>query len=124
MTPSADCRSALREVKAELRGAEPDLPYHVDAITLGPGDAFTFTTDIGWIDIIASPAGVAGYDELERTAEAMELFGQRVLVASVDDLIRMKAGSRTPQGSPGAPGDRRAAGRARSPEALTAPSGT
>jgi hypothetical protein len=28
--------------------------------------------------------------ELARTADAYELFGHRVLVASIDDLIRMK----------------------------------
>lgn len=88
---------ALREVNAELRGAEPGLPFRLDPITLGRSDAFTFTTDIGWIDIMTTPAGVAGYDELERTAEAMELFGHRVLVASVDDLIRMNRAAGRPK---------------------------
>jgi hypothetical protein len=81
---------ALREVHAELRGAEPGLPFRLDAATLERGDAFTFTTDIGWLDIMVTPAGVAGYDELARTATPFPLFGHEVLVASIDDLIRMK----------------------------------
>ena len=81
---------ALSEVHAELRGAEPGLPFRVDARTLRNGDAFTLTTDVGWLDVLGTPSGTSGYDDLARTADAFDLFGQRVLVASVDDLIRMK----------------------------------
>ena len=48
---------ALREVHAKLRGAEPSLPFRLDARTLAKGDAFTFTTDLGAIDLLATPAG-------------------------------------------------------------------
>ena len=88
---------ALREVHAELRGADPGLPFRLDAKTLARGDAFTFTTDVGWIDILATPAGVTGYDDLARTADAFELFGHRVLVASLVDLIRMKRAAGRPK---------------------------
>jgi hypothetical protein len=88
---------ALREVHADLRGADPGLPFRVDAKTLARGDAFTFSTDVGWIDILATPAGVTGYDDLTRTADAFELFGHRVLVASLDDLIRMKRAAGRPK---------------------------
>jgi hypothetical protein len=81
---------ALRDVHAELRGAEPGLPFVLDAKTLANGEVFTFTTAIGWIDIRATPAGTDGYDDLARTADPFDLFGNRVLVASIDDLIRMK----------------------------------
>ena len=88
---------ALREVNAELRGAEPGLAFRLDEVTLARGDAFTFTTDIGSLDIMATPAGVAGYEELARTADPIGLFGYRVLVASVDDLIRMKRAAGRPK---------------------------
>lgn len=88
---------ALREVHADLRGAEPGLPLRLDAKTLARGDAFTFTTDVGWIDIIATPAGTSGFDDLARTAESFEIFGHRVLAASVDDLIRMKQAAGRPK---------------------------
>ena len=84
---------ALREVSAGLRGADPDVPFALDAGTLANGDAFTFTTDIGAIDILATPAGTGGYEDLARGADAFEMFGHRVLVATIDDLIRMKRAS-------------------------------
>ena len=81
---------ALREVHATLRGADASLPFHLDVRALAKGDSFTFTTDLGAIDLLATPAGTEGFEDLARTADAFELFGLRVLVASIDDLIRMK----------------------------------
>ena len=54
-------------------GANAGLPFRLDARTLAAGDAFTFTTDIGWIDILGTPAGTAGYDDLAKTAERITL---------------------------------------------------
>jgi len=82
--------AAMREVHAELRGTAPGLPFRLDAETLTSRERVSFTTDVGWIDIMATPAGTAGYDDLSRTAEVFTLFGHRVMVASVEDLIRMK----------------------------------
>jgi hypothetical protein len=81
---------ALREVHARLRGAPADVPFRLDAKTLARGDSFTFTTDLGWLDILATPSGTSGFDQLAASAEPMEAFGETLLVASLDDLIRMK----------------------------------
>lgn len=89
--------AALREVNAALRGAEPGLPFRLDVQTILAGDAFTFTSDAGWVDILATPAGTSGYEDLARTAEVFDLFGYRVLVAAVDDLIRMKRAAGRPK---------------------------
>jgi hypothetical protein len=88
---------ALVEVHAELRGADPGVPFRSDAKALRAGDAFTFTTDVGWLDLLGTPPGTSGYDDLARTADAFDLFGNRVLVASVDDLIRMKRAAGRPK---------------------------
>ena len=88
---------AMREVHAELRGADANIRFRLDAATLAKGDAFTFTTDVGWLDLLATPAGTSGYEDLARTADRFELFGHRVLVASVDDLIRMKRAAGRPK---------------------------
>ena len=81
---------ALREVHAELRGAPQGLAFRLHAPNLASHERLSFTTDVGWIDIMATPAGTTGYDDLSRTAEVFTLFGHRVMVASVEDLIRMK----------------------------------
>lgn len=89
--------AALGEVHAGLRGIEPGLRFGLDARTLARGDAFTFVTDVGWVDIMATPAGTTGFDDLASTAEQYKLFGHRVLVASIDDLIRMKRAAGRPK---------------------------
>ncbi len=89
--------AALGEAHATLRGVDTPLPFKPDARTLARGDSFTLTTDIGWLDILATPTGTTGYEDLARTAETYDLFGYRVLVASVDDLIRMKRAAGRPK---------------------------
>lgn len=87
--------AALRDLGARLRGAPPDVPFRLDAETLRRGDAFTFSTRVGPIDCIGTPAGTDGYGDLRREATDEDLDGLTVTVAGLDDLIRMKrAGGR------------------------------
>jgi hypothetical protein len=86
----ASLAAALRELCARLRGAPNDVPFLLDATTLRAGDHFTFSTDAGNLDILGLPAGTAGFSDLARSAQAMELPAGAVPVASLDDLIRMK----------------------------------
>lgn len=88
---------ALREVNARLRGAPAGLPFRLDTKTLANGDSFTFTTDVGSLDILATPAGTNGYDDLVRTSESVSAFGEEFAVASLDDLIRMKRAAGRPK---------------------------
>ena len=87
----------LRELKAELRGTPTGLPFRLDADALSAGDHFTFSTAAGDLDLLGTPAGTAGYEELESNAVALDLDGRRVLVASIDDLIRMKRAAGRPK---------------------------
>ncbi len=82
--------TALRELGAMLRGVDEEVPFVLDGRTLAAGDHFTFTTRAGDLDCLGTPAGVGGFTELAANAVTFELDGLTVLVASIDDLIRMK----------------------------------
>ncbi len=83
----------LARLHARLRGVDDPVPFLLDSRTLLAGANFTFATDVGDLDVLAVPAGVGGYDELAANAERMDLEGLTVLVASLDDLMRMKRAS-------------------------------
>jgi predicted nucleotidyltransferase len=81
---------ALRELHPALRGAPPDLPFRLDAESLALGSNFTFTTDVGPLDLLGWVEPFGGYDELIVRAERIDLGGIRVGVIGLDDLIAIK----------------------------------
>jgi hypothetical protein len=81
---------ALQDLQTTLRDAPPDVPVVLDAKTLRNGDHFTFTTRAGPLDCLGTPAGTAGFEDLDADATEENLDGLTVRVASLDDLIRMK----------------------------------
>jgi hypothetical protein len=81
--------AALRELNVTLRGAEPGLPFRVDARTIRNGLNFTFSTPFGPFDCLGEASGY-GYDLLKPNSLQADLGGLTVWVASLDDLIRMK----------------------------------
>ncbi|HVE64872.1 MAG TPA: hypothetical protein VNB94_13865 [Mycobacteriales bacterium] len=82
--------ASLRQMRARLRGADEDVPFILDAQTIRNGDSFTFTTEYGSVDILATPSGTSGYPDLVAGAVAMDFGGYVVDVVALDDLIRMK----------------------------------
>lgn len=87
----------LKRVHARLRGADPGLSFRLDAKTLALGDSFTFETDFGAFDILGTPSGTNGYGDLVAEAVRVDLDGVVVLVAGIDDLIRMKRAAGRPK---------------------------
>jgi len=81
---------ALSELHATLRGRREPVAFRLDARTLKAGLNFTFDTDYGPFDCLGSAAGGFDYEQLQRNADAMNLVGTNISVASLDDLIRMK----------------------------------
>jgi hypothetical protein len=89
--------SVLLALHARLRGVNEEVPFRLDARTLAAGDSFTFVTDVGDLDILGTPSGTQGYDDLVRDAQSIEIDGRKILVVSVDDLIRMKRAAGRPK---------------------------
>jgi hypothetical protein len=89
--------AALHELEATLRGVDDAVPFTPDVPTLSAGDAFTFTTNAGFLDAMATVDGTAGFDELRRTAEPVQLGDLVVPIASLLDLIRMKRAAGRPK---------------------------
>ena len=94
--------AALAAMNARLRGIEKDVPFEPDARALRSGSNFTFTTDLGDLDAIGWPDGISSFDELARAAVPMRIGRHEVLVASIDDLIRMKRAAGRPKDIAGA----------------------
>lgn len=82
--------TVLQQIHSRRRGAPPDVPFILDGATLLAGDSFTFTTDLGDVDVLGTPSGTGGYEDLRAGAEEVAIDGLVVPVASIDDLMRMK----------------------------------
>jgi hypothetical protein len=81
--------AALREIHARLRGAE-DVECPIDERKLASADVFTLTTDFGMLDLCFRPAGRQTYEQLSERAQAFEVFGLEIAVASLADIIDSK----------------------------------
>jgi transcriptional regulator with XRE-family HTH domain len=86
----------LRSIRAEPSGRSCDTHTQLNAVTLASSEPVAFETDAGQFAIIGRPAGTAGFEELERTAERMEIDAFHVLVASLEDLMRIKRAAGRP----------------------------
>ena len=81
----------LTALGAKLRGVDDAAAFVADARALRRVEILTLSTELGELDLIARPAGGAGYETLRRRADRFDLNGSSVLVASVEDLISMKS---------------------------------
>jgi predicted nucleotidyltransferase len=82
---------ALVELNAQLKDVDGQVRFVPDARTLKRVEVLTMTTELGELDVLARPSGSPGYEALRRNADRFDLDGFSVLVASIDDLIAMKA---------------------------------
>lgn len=88
---------ALAPYHPRLRGAPPGLPFFWDVRTLQTSINMTLETDIGSVDLLGEPAGVASFEGLWQGATVMDRQGVQVRVASVDALIAMKRAAGRPK---------------------------
>jgi hypothetical protein len=68
-----------------------------DSRTLRRTQTLTLITSEGALDLLVDPAGSPGYAALRRRADQIDLDGNSVRIASVEDLIAMKRAAGRPQ---------------------------
>jgi len=82
---------ALKSMDAHLRGFPKGLPEIIDERSFQLGDTMTFDTRFGKFDCLGTPSGTSGFGDLAEHAALMDIGkGVTVLVADIDDIIRMK----------------------------------
>ena len=81
---------ALGKLAPKLRGAPPDLPFRIDAQALALGSNFTFTTEIGDLDLLGHLEPLGGYDELIGQAQKYTIGDLDLAVIALEDLIMIK----------------------------------
>ena len=89
---------ALKDLDARLRtSTEPDgVAFPFDPELLGNATVWTLITKHGDLDLVVSPAGTDGYQDLIRDADEMKVATDpdlAVQVASLADVIRSKEAS-------------------------------
>ena len=73
------------------------LSFHFTAAALERGEIWNLTTDGGRLDLVFTPSGTEGFDDLERSAVTFKVFGTSVDAASLVDILRSKEASGRPQ---------------------------
>jgi hypothetical protein len=88
---------ALQSVHARLRNAPERLPFVLDHVTLKRGLNFTFTTDIGDLDLLGEVLGIGEYDDVLAGSLTFKLFGYRFAVIDIGKLIIAKRSAGRPK---------------------------
>lgn len=81
---------AFKNYHITLRGAPKDLPFIFDEKTLKAGLNFTFSSDLGDIDLLGEVGGLGFYDDVCRFSEKMNLYGWDCQVLTIDGLLKSK----------------------------------
>lgn len=105
ITPATDpenlarLSNALRDLNARVytESVPEGLPFSCDAQTLGRAKLWNLVTDAGRLDLVFTPSGTQGYDDLARSAITFEVFDLQVRAADLEDILRSKIASNRPQ---------------------------
>lgn len=90
---------ALRTLGARVRaeGVEDGLPFAHDAASLASPGMWNLITPYGYLDISFVPSGTHGYDDLQRDAVEISVYGLRIRLASLADIVRSKQAANRPK---------------------------
>lgn len=105
ITPSRDSNNLVRlaaalhdlDAKVYTEAVPEGLPFHWDASSLVRADVWNLATRAGRLDLVFSPAGGIGFDELRPNAIEFEAFGATFHAADLADIVKMKEAADRPQ---------------------------
>jgi hypothetical protein len=105
ITPARDAENlrrlaeALRELDARVytESVPEGLPFDCSPSMLARADLWNLVTSAGRLDIAFAPSGTDGYADLMNDAVPFDVFGVRLNVASLEDIIRSKEAADRPQ---------------------------
>ncbi len=91
--------TVLHDIRAIRHELPPDAPLMppLDVRTLRATSVLTLNTAFGRLDLLANPDPGLDFAALMRSAEPRDLFGTRIHIASLDDLITMKRAAGRPK---------------------------
>jgi hypothetical protein len=87
----------LRPYHPYLRGAPPGLPFRFDERTLQQGLNFTFSTDLGDLDLLGEMAGAGRYKDVFPESIEAPIFGHTCRVVDLVTLIKAKRAAGRPK---------------------------
>ncbi len=73
------------------------MPFIFDAKTLKSGLNFTFSTDIGDIDLLGEVSGLGSYDNVVKYSEIIKLYDFPCRVLTLEGLIKAEKSSARPK---------------------------
>lgn len=91
--------AALRGLDARLRvDSDPEgVAFDPHPALLASMSTLNTSTRFGDLDLTLSPAGIDDYESLRSAAVEFDIEGSRMLVASLDDVIRSKEAADRPK---------------------------
>ena len=105
ITPARDAENvrrlaeALSELDARVytESVPEGLPFDCSPPMLARAELWNLVTSAGRLDVAFAPSGTDGYEDLIEDAVPFEVFGVRLHVASLEDIIRSKEAADRPQ---------------------------
>ena len=89
--------SALAPYHPRPRGLRDNLPFIWEEQTLRNGTNFTFTTDLGDLDLLGEVAGVGNYEDALAVSVVVPLFNIECRMLTLDALIATKRAAGRPK---------------------------
>lgn len=91
--------SALGELDAKVytESVPEGLAFDCSARSLSRAPLWNLTTVAGRLDLVFAPAGTAGFEELAPRAVRFSVYGSELLVAPLEEILRMKEAANRPQ---------------------------